>query len=129
MSYTAGIPENPVQHEPPPPPPAAPAQGSHADLDRAVSLLIPLKVDGLAVASGYLALLSPLALVAASSAPVGARLAFLFPAMFAILLGVLAVRRIRRTPGARGIFRAWFGIVLPSLFLALVTAIVVASAS
>jgi hypothetical protein len=99
---------------PPPPPPIISTQDS--DLDTAVSMLVPLRVDMFALAAGYLALLSPLGLVlVASSMPWPLRFAFGVPAAMALLLGTLALQHIRRTPGRRGAVRAWLGIILPAV--------------
>jgi len=71
--------------------------------DVAIGLVIPHKVSGLALAAGYVGLISFFCLV---------------PAPIAILLGVLAIRDLRKHPGRQGYGRAIFGIVAGSLALA-----------
>lgn len=69
--------------------------------DVAVGLVIPHKVSGLALAAGYVGLVS-LCLV---------------PAPFAILLGILALCDLRKHPGKQGYGRAIFAIVMGTLAL------------
>jgi len=59
-------------------------------------MLLPVGRSGLAIAAGYLGLFAVL----------------LVPAPFALLLGGLAVRDIRRHPDKHGMGRAVFGIVM-----------------
>ena len=61
--------------------------------------IIPIGRSGWAIAAGYLGLLSPIPFV-------GIR---------ALVLGVVAVRSIKRHPGQMGLGRAWFGIVAGGL--------------
>src|SRR3989442_678601 len=72
-----------------------------ADLDDSVAMrmLLPVGRSGLAIAAGYAGLF-----------------AFLIaPAPLALLLGILAVRHIRRNPTKHGMGRAVFGIVTGAL--------------
>lgn len=77
-------------------------------------LLLPVGTSGLAIAAGYVGLVSVL----------------LVPAPFALILGILAVRGIRRSrQGPRpthGMGRAVFGIVMGSLFTALLLTLAIA---
>jgi predicted acyltransferase len=70
--------------------------------DIAIGLVIPHKVSGLAVAAGYVGLVSLFCLV---------------PSPIAILLGILAIRDLRKHPGKQGYGRAIFAIVAGSLAL------------
>jgi len=78
--------------------------------DRALEWTIPINRSGLAVAAGYVALLSFPILVAG---PVG------------VLLGVLALRDLRRNPERLGRGRAWFAIVYGGLGTALLVYLLV----
>jgi Domain of unknown function (DUF4190) len=69
--------------------------------DAAMRLLLPVGQSGWAIASGYLGLLSLLC----------------FPAPFAIVTGILALREIRRNPRKHGTGRAIFGIAMGSIVL------------
>ncbi len=64
--------------------------------DPALRLLIPIGRSGLAIAAGYVGLFAVL----------------LVPAPFAILLGVLALKDIKRNPKKMGRGRAIFGIIM-----------------
>jgi hypothetical protein len=64
--------------------------------DPAMRLLMPVGLSGWAIASGYLGLISVLAV----------------PAPFALLTGILAIREMRRNPKKHGMGRAVFGIVM-----------------
>lgn len=61
--------------------------------------VLPVNTSIWAIASGYLGLFSIL----------------LFPAPFALITGIIALRSLKRHPGVRGHVRAWLGIVLGSL--------------
>jgi hypothetical protein len=67
--------------------------------DAGMRLLLPIGQSGLAIAASYAGLFSVL----------------LVPAPIAILLGVLAVRDIKRNPQKHGMWRAIFGIVTGAL--------------
>jgi Domain of unknown function (DUF4190) len=67
--------------------------------DPGVRLLLPVGRSGWAIASGYLGLLSVMC----------------FPAPFAILTGILAIREMRRNPKKHGMGRAVFGIIMGSI--------------
>lgn len=64
--------------------------------DPMMRALLPVGRSGWAIAAGYLGLVSVLA----------------FPAPFALLCGILAVRDLRRNPEKHGMGRAVFGIVM-----------------
>ena len=68
--------------------------------DAALRIVLPVGRSGWAIAAGYLALFSVLC----------------FPAPFALLTGILAVRDIKRNPEKHGLGRAWFGIIMGALF-------------
>ena len=70
--------------------------------DRAIGLVIPHKVSGLAVVAGYVGLVSLCALI---------------PSPIAILLGILAIRDLRKHPDKQGYGRAIFAIVAGILAL------------
>jgi uncharacterized RDD family membrane protein YckC len=97
----AGIP--PVIRAAAPPPPTG--------TNPSAQWLLPTNRSGWAIAAGYLGLFSVLG----------------FPAPFAVLAGVLALREIRRNPGLGGRGRALFGMVLGALFTLLLLAVVVLS--
>lgn len=78
--------------------PVPPPVSDIAD-DPAMRLLLPVGQSGLAVAAGYMGLFSVL----------------LVPAPFAILLGVLALKDIKKNPKKHGKGRAIFGIIMGSL--------------
>lgn len=104
---------------PPPiaPPPLAPAQdvqdSHHAAYPRpeqknpaaygALDMLVPVRADIFAVAAGYFGLFSLVVI----GAP------------FALLFGIIALRRIKQNPERTGKGRAWFGIVMGALVLGL----------
>jgi hypothetical protein len=67
--------------------------------DPGMRMLLPVGRSGWAIASGYLGLISVL----------------LFPAPFALLTGILAIREMNRNPKLHGMGRAIFGIVMGSL--------------
>lgn len=66
--------------------------------DAAIRMLIPIGLSWWAIISGYLGLISILAI----------------PGPFAVLTGILAIRDIRRNPKKHGMGRAIFGIVMGS---------------
>jgi hypothetical protein len=70
-----------------------------ADLgdDPVLRMVIPAGRSGYAIAAGYAGLFSPFCLL---------------PAPFAVVLGVLAIRDIRRHPERHGMGRAVFGIAV-----------------
>ena len=70
-------------------------------------MLLPVGRSGWAIAAGYLGLFAVL----------------LFPAPFALLTGVLAVRDIRAHPDRSGMGRAIFGIVMGAVGTVLLAAI------
>jgi hypothetical protein len=76
-------------------PPAYWQQQPAAD-DRVLEWVIPVNRSGLAIAAGYVGLVT---------------LPFLILGPVAVLLGFLALADIRRNPSKRGKGRAWFGIV------------------
>ena len=76
---------------------------SEVDADVTERFILPVGRSGWAIASGYLGLFSVL----------------IFPAPFALLTGVLAIRAMRRDPKKHGMGRAVFGIVMGTLGTAL----------
>lgn len=81
--------------QPVPPPVVTSELGDTA----AVRMLLPVGRSGLAIAAGYAGLFALL----------------IFPAPIALLLGILAVRDIRKNPKKHGMGRAVFGIVIGAL--------------
>lgn len=77
---------------------AAP-QKSIPNSEEALKFVIPIGRSGWAIAAGYLGLLSLLP----------------FFGILALILGVVAVRDIKRHPERFGLGRAWFGIVMGAL--------------
>jgi len=75
--------------------PARPAAGD----DPMMRMLLPVGRSGWAIAAGYLGLLSFLGIFA----PV------------ALIIGIVAVRDIKKHPEKHGMGRAWFGIVMGAL--------------
>jgi hypothetical protein len=71
-------------------------QSSGIENDPAMRLLLPVGRSWLAIAAGYMGLFAIL----------------LIPAPFAILLGILAIRDIKRHPDLCGTGRAIFGIIM-----------------
>jgi predicted RNA-binding Zn-ribbon protein involved in translation (DUF1610 family) len=67
--------------------------------DAGIRLLLPVGRSGWAIAAGYLGLISVL----------------VFPAPFALLAGILAIRDMRRDPSKHGMGRAVFGIVMGAI--------------
>jgi hypothetical protein len=70
------------------------------DESAAIRMILPVGRSIWAIAAGYLGLFSVL----------------LVPAPFAILLGVLAIRDIRKNPKKHGLGRAIFGLVMGIIF-------------
>lgn len=68
--------------------------------DPAMGLVLPVNTTPLAIAAGYMGLFSVLC----------------FPAPVALILGILALRQLRRNPKKTGYGRAVFGIVMGALF-------------
>lgn len=66
----------------------------------AMRMLLPVGRSGLAIAAGYVGLLSPVP----------------FVGIIAILLGVFALRDIKAHPEKHGAGRAWFGIIMGGVF-------------
>jgi len=76
--------------------------------DPAIRMLLPVGRSGLAIAAGYAGLFAIL----------------LVPAPFALWLGILAIRDLRRNPEKHGLGRAIFGVVMGSIFtLALIVSL------
>ena len=68
--------------------------------DEGHQYVIPINTSGLAIAAGYVGLISVLC----------------FPAPFALLLGILALVQLRKNPKLHGKGRAIFAIVMGGLF-------------
>jgi len=82
------------------------------DATDGLQLLLPVKVNIWAFFAGYLGLFAILMIFAP----------------FALIMGLIAVRQLRRHEGERGYGRAWFGIVMGVLgTLALVVLLVAAA--
>ena len=77
--------------------------------DPFLRMVIPVGRSGLAVAAGYLGLFSLI----------------FFPAPFALGVGLLAIRDLRRHPEKHGMGRAVFGVVMGGLFTLFLLAILV----
>jgi hypothetical protein len=73
--------------------------------EEALSWIVPMRESLWAIAAGYMGLFACFPLVG------------LLPAILGIVLGIVALKDIKRNRGRRGAFRAWFGIVLGSLML------------
>ncbi len=80
--------------------PIAPAQGKRIEDEPVMRMLLPVGRSPLAIAAGYAGLFAVLVI----------------PAPLALLLGILAVREIRRNPAQGGMGRAIFGIIMGSIF-------------
>jgi hypothetical protein len=76
--------------------PAPPDLGENA----AIRMLLPVGRSGWAIAAGYLGLFSVL----------------FVPAPLALILGIVAIRDIRKHPQRHGLGRAIFGLVMGGLF-------------
>jgi hypothetical protein len=68
--------------------------------DAGVRMLIPVGRSPLAIVAGYVGLLSPL----------------MAPAPIALLLGILAIRDIKKHPNTHGMGRAIFAVVMGAIF-------------
>lgn len=68
--------------------------------DEGLEYVIPLNTSALAIAAGYVGLISVLC----------------FPAPLALLLGILALRQFRRNPDLSGRYRAIFAIAMGAVF-------------
>ena len=62
-------------------------------------MLLPVDRSGLAIVAGYLGLFSVICIAAP----------------FALVIGILAVRDIKKNPKKHGLGRAWFGIITGAL--------------
>lgn len=82
----------PQQGYPPPPP--------RSQSDAGLRMLIPVDRSILSIIAGYFGLFSVLCL----------------PAPIALLLGILAIRDIKKNPGKHGMGRAIFAVVMGSIF-------------
>lgn len=89
------IPQQPIGY-------AGPRTDPQRDIgqDAGVRMLIPVGRSGWAIASGYLGLFSVLILFAP----------------FALLTGILALRDMKKHPEKHGAGRAWFGIIMGTIF-------------
>jgi hypothetical protein len=92
-------------------PSAQPVVSNDLGDNAGVRMLLPVGRSGLAIAAGYAGLFAFLVV----------------PAPLALLLGVLAVRDLRRHPKKHGMGRAVFGIVTGALGTALLVGLLVAS--
>ena len=85
--------------------------------DPAMRMIIPIDRSGLAIAAGYLGLVSIIYVLAP----------------FALILGILAIRDIKKHPEKHGMGRAVFAVIMGAIFtvvlLICVIAIIVASFS
>jgi len=100
-----------MNNTPPPLPASPPKLPATPDPDRALlRMAIPIDRSGVAIAAGYLALFSLLPPVAP----------------FALAMGILALRHIKKNPGLRGKGRAWFAIIMGGLITALLLLVVAA---
>jgi hypothetical protein len=72
---------------------------------------VPVNRSGWCIAAGYLGLFAVIIL----------------PAPFALVVGIIGLRDLRRHPELRGKGRAWFGIVMGGLFTILLLAVIVGS--
>lgn len=123
LSAVVPLPPPPVV---PVPPVAMPPQAPSGE-DAAISMLVPVGVDGFALAAGYLALLSPLMFVALLPSMGALRVIFAIPGVLALVLGVIALRRLKQKPSARGSVRAWMGVGVPGGVLATMLVLYVAA--
>lgn len=111
----------PPSPAPPMPPIMLPRSVASAE-DATLPMLLPVRVDGFALAAGYLAFLAPLMIVALTNLPVALRAIFSIPGVLGFVLGAVALRRLRRNPSARGKVRAWMGVAVPAAVLAFMAA-------
>ena len=76
-------------------------------------MLVPIGRSGWAIAAGYLGLLSLLP----------------FVGVLAVVIGVIAVRDLRKHPDKHGAGRAWFGIIAGGLSVLIYGAAIICVAS
>jgi len=100
LGTIGGAPPLPLQGAPPLPPRGGDDIGQNAGM----RMLLPVGRSGLAIAAGYMGLFSVLVL----------------PAPLAIILGILAIRDIKKHPEKHGLGRAWFAIIIGGIITALV---------
>ena len=90
----------PAQYAWPPPPPrqpgSVPGYAPSAADDRGLAWILPVHRSGLAIAAGYVALFGIFIFVLAP---------------IALVLGIFALRDLKRNPGRLGHGRAWFAII------------------
>ena len=79
---------------------AIPPKAGFCNAESDLRFIIPIGRSGWAIAAGYLGLFSLMPLVG----------------ILAFVIGVVAIRDIRRHPELHGLGRAWFGIVMGALF-------------
>ena len=128
-----GLPAGCVDASPPPPPPPAgaplppvmSAPVAPSGEDAAISMLLPVGVDGFALAAGYLAFLSPLMVVALFPGLGAIRIVFPIPGLLGCVLGVIALNRLKQNPSARGKVRAWLGLAVPAATFVVVAVLAV----
>ena len=127
-----GLPPECLTAAPPPPPPtgaqlppvmSAPDAPSSEDV--AISMLVPVGVDGFALAAGYLAFLAPLMIVALLPGLGAVRIIFPIPGLLGFALGIIALRRLKQKPSARGKVRALIGVAVPAVMAVLLAVLVV----
>ena len=82
------------------------------DPGKSLEGIVPVNTSGWAIAAGYLGLFSVLAL----------------PAPFALICGIIALRKLKGAPGVRGHVRAWLGIILGAVCTCLYLWVIIASA-
>jgi hypothetical protein len=78
--------------------------------DPALRAIVPINTTPLAIAAGYVGLISVLCI----------------PAPLALLLGILALRELKRKPNRDGRYRAVFAIVMGAIFTIPLVVIVIA---
>jgi hypothetical protein len=78
--------------------------------DQAMRMIIPIDRSPLAIAAGYLGLVSVI---------------YIF-APFALILGILAIRDIKKHPEKHGMGRAIFGIVMGAIFTVVLLIFIIA---
>ncbi len=77
------------------------------EYDPTLNMVVPLNTSGLAIAAGYLGLVSVLCV----------------PAPLALLLGILALRHLKAHPKLDGKFRAIFAIVMGGIFTSIMVVV------
>lgn len=80
--------------------------------DGGLQFVVPVNTSGLAIAAGYMGLISVLC----------------FPAPVAFILGILALRHLKKNPNMHGHARAIFAIVMGLLFTAVPVVLLTISA-